>query len=205
MDVSTLCTDYFTEHALLCHVQSIHLEPVIAAVLQNHTMFAGLFAQVNQFPTLFQVHCRRHFNSHVLAILQGTLCHGEVVHPVGSHIYQVDIIALAKFFITFLARIDGGFGERGLLQIALAGFRPFLFVVAQGNNLRARDVCETFHSTGTAHSQADKTYTDHFHLGQRQSQHALLSRRTDRRIDYDCPFLPFPLRTFVVGMHGRLY
>ena len=51
MYISTLCTDNFTEYAMLRHVQRIHLEPVIATVLQDEAMLAGRLTQVNQVPT----------------------------------------------------------------------------------------------------------------------------------------------------------
>ena len=103
VDVSTLCADYFTEHTVLCHVEGIHFEPVVAAVFKNHTVLAVLFRKVDEVPALLQVHSRRYFDSSVLAIFKGALSHGYVVIPVGSYINKVNVAALAEFFITLFA------------------------------------------------------------------------------------------------------
>ena len=42
VDVGTLGAYDFAEYAVLCHVESGHLIPVIAAVLQNHAVHACL-------------------------------------------------------------------------------------------------------------------------------------------------------------------
>ena len=101
VDVSSLCTEYFSEYSLLCHVQGVHFEPVIAAVFQNHAVLASSFRQVDKFPALFQIHSRRNFDGYVLSMLHGILGNREVVIPVGCNVYQVNVFAFAECFISF--------------------------------------------------------------------------------------------------------
>ena len=115
VDISALRTNHFTEHPVLRHVQRIHFKPVVTAVLQNHTVLASLFAHVNQVPALFQIHCGRNFDSHILPVLHSTHGYGKMMQPVGSDINQIDIIALAKFLVSLFAGIYGSFRHRSLL------------------------------------------------------------------------------------------
>ena len=79
VNVSALSVEHLTQQALLSHVEGVELEPVVAAVLQNHAVLAGLLGQVNELPALLQVHGAGHLDSGVLAILQSALSYGEVV------------------------------------------------------------------------------------------------------------------------------
>ena len=203
VDIGTLCADHLAEHAVLGHVQRIHFEPVVTAVLQNHAMLAVFLAQVDQLPAFLQVHGRRYFNGHVLAVLQSTLGNGEVMQPVGSDVNQVNVIALAELFIALGARIDGSFRQGSFLEQLLAALGTFLLIVAKSYNLSTGDISEALYSTRTTHAQAHKAHTHNVHLREGQSQHALLSGRTFGRFHYDGSLFPLPLRTLVVRLNGR--
>ena len=203
MNISSLCPDNFTEDSLLRHVQRIHLKPVVTTILQNHAMLAHLLAQVYQLPAFFQVHSRRHFDSHVLPVLQRTLRNGEMVQPIGCNIYQVDIIPLAQFFIPLLAGIDSCFRQRSFPQQFLTCLGTLFLVIAQSHNLSARNIRKTFHGTRTAHAQTDKADTHCFHFRQSQSQYTLLTGRTFGCFHHNCSLFPFPLRSFIVCLHLR--
>ena len=203
MYISTLRTDNFTEHAMLRHVQRIHLEPVIAAVLQNEAMLTGRFTQVNQIPAFLQIHGRRHFYRYILSILQRTLGNGEVMQPVCSNINQIYIITFAEFLVSFVTGIDGGFGHGCLLQELLTFICTGLFIITKSHYLRTRNISETLHCSGATHTQTNKTHTDCLQLRSSQSQYTLLSCRTLGSFDNNGTILPFPLSSLLCGLHSR--
>ena len=74
------------------------------------------------------------------------------MYPVGSDIYEVDVGAFAQLFIAFFAAVDIGCGHIRFPKELLAGFCALLFIVAQGLDLNARDVCPAFYGSGASHS-----------------------------------------------------
>ena len=115
MAVGALGVDNIAEKSLLCHVQRVELEEVVAAVFEHDAVQAYLFGEVNKFPNLVHVHGRRHFYGRVLTMCHGFFGHGEVVSPVGSDVHEVDVGAFAYFLIAVFAVIDVGGRHAGLL------------------------------------------------------------------------------------------
>ena len=201
VDVGTFTTEHLTEDAVLRHVQGVELVPVIAAVLKNHAVLAGLLAEFNELPALCQVHGRGHLDGGVLAIFQRALGHGEVVIPVGGDIDDVNVLALAEFLITLLTAVDGGRGQTCIAEVLLATLSACLHIVAEGNNLHTGDISPTLHSTGTAHAKSHKAHADGSQLRSRQLHDIGLPCRTLRSVQYDGSFLPVPI---LVGNGERL-
>ncbi|CDF23021.1 uncharacterized protein BN736_00910 [Prevotella sp. CAG:617] len=192
VDVSTLCAEHFAEYAVLSHVQGVHFKPVVAAVLQNHAVLAGLFAQVDELPALVKVHGRRYFDGGVFTVLQSAFGYREVVFPVGSDVYEVDVFAFANFLVSLFTVVDVCRWKTGFTQELLAAFGTRFLVVAEGYNLYTGDVSEALYSTGTTHTQTyeGNAYAFHFRSGQVQS--VFLSGRAFRRVNYDGSFVPMP-------------
>ena len=194
VDIGAFCADHFAEHTGLRHFEGVEFVVVVAAVFENHAVLAGLFREVNQIPALFEVHGRGHFDGRVLAVFEGALGNGEVVVPVGSHVDEVDVGALAKFLVAILAEVDVGRRQAGLLQIALAGFCAAFLIVAKRNDLHAGNVAETVHCTRTAHAE---TYEGHAHrldFRGSEAEHMLLTCRAFGSFCHDGTFVPMPLR-----------
>ena len=193
VDVSSLCAEYFSEYSLLCHVQGVHFEPVIAAVFQNHAVLASSFRQVDKFPALFQIHSRRNFDGYVLSMLHGILGNREVVIPVGCNVYQVNVFAFAERFISFCTWIHSCFRKTSFLQVFLAFFCTFFFIVTQSYDFSSGNVSKTFYCSRTTHSQSYETYAYNVHFRYSQTDDRLLSGWTFRGFYYDGTFIPFPL------------
>ena len=193
VDVGALGAYDFAENAVLGHVERVHLEPVVAAVFENHAVLAGFLAQVDEFPALLEVHGRRHLDGRVLAVFKGTLGHGEMVVPVGGHVNEVDVVALAELFVSLGAGVDVGGRKACLAQELLAGFGAGFLIVAEGYNLHAGDVGEALHGAGATHAKAHKGHAHGFEFGGRQTEHVLLPGGTRGRVDYDGSFVPMPL------------
>ena len=129
----------------------------------------------------------------MLAVLHGKLCHGEVVVPVGSDVHEIDIVALAEFLITLLAKIDVGGHQTCIAERLLASFSASLLVVAESNDFYTRDVAEACHGTRTAHAEAYEAYTYGLELRSGEAKCVFLSGRTLRCFHYKCTFIPMSL------------
>ena len=194
MDIRPLCPYHLAEDTVLRHVQRVHLEPVVAAVLQHHAVLARAFAQVNQLPALLQIHGGRHLQGHVLAVLHSIFRNGEVVQPVGGDIHQVNVVALAQGLVALLARVDRRQRPVGVTQVLLALLRPLPLIVTQGHDAGTFYICEAGHRIGAAHPEAHEAYPHLVHLRHRQPQGRLLPRRAFGRFHYNRSFLPMPFR-----------
>ena len=113
----------------------------------------------------------------MLAVLKGTLGHGEVVVPVGGDIDEVDVRALAEFLIAFLARIDGSRGKAGFAEVGLTVLGTLCLIIAKGHNLHARDERETLYGTRASHAQTHEGHTYSFQFRCRESDDIRLSGR----------------------------
>ncbi|CDD19977.1 uncharacterized protein BN769_02292 [Prevotella sp. CAG:732] len=193
VDVSTLGTKNLTEHAMLSHVHSTHLKPVVAAVFENHTVELLLLSQIDEVPALLQVHSRRHLISHVFAILQGTLCHDGMVLPVGGDIHEVDVRTLAQRLVALLAIIYGGRSQSVLAQALVLLHCTLLLIVAESHHLYARDETEVLHGTRSTHSETHESDAHHLLLWQCQAEHILLALRSLRSLNDDFALVPVPL------------
>ena len=165
VDVGTLGVDNLTKDTLLSHVEGVELKPVVAAVLQNHAVLAVFLGEVDELPALLQVHGTGHLNGGVLAVLQSALGHGEVVVPVCSNVYKVNIGAFADFLIPELAVVNIGRGKAGLTQVFLALFCALFVVVAQGYYFYTRNMGKTCNGTRATHAQANEGHAHGLHLG----------------------------------------
>ena len=183
--IGTLCVDDLTEETLLCHVERVQLEEVVAAVLQNHAVQALLLGEVDELPDFVHVHGRRHLDGHVLTVLQCLLGHQEVVYPVGGDVDHVDVGALAEFLIAILAIVDVSWRHGSLLQVAVATLGAFLHMVAERLDFDAGNVGPALHGARSAHAQTDECHAHHVHLRCHQSQCGLLSGRHGRHIRHD--------------------
>ena len=128
----------------------------------------------------------------MLAVLHGADSHGEVVVPVGSYIYQVDVGTLAQLLVTLFAAVDGCRGQSGITQILLASLGARCFIVTQSHNLYTGDVAEAFHSAWSAHTQTHEAHSYSGHLGSGEAQYILLSGRAGGCFHNDGTFVPMP-------------
>ena len=193
VDVSTLSAQYFTEHAMLSHIECAHFEPVVAAVFENHAVELFLLSQVNQFPALLEVHCRRHLICHVLAVLECTLSHDSMMLPVGSDVYEVDVGALAQLLISLLAIVNGSRSQSVLAQALVLLLCTLLYEVAKSNYFNTRDKAEVLYCTRTTHAKTNETDAYGLHLRQSQTKHVFLSGRTFGSFNNDFTLVPMPL------------
>ena len=67
--ISAFGMDNFAEETLLRHVQGRELKEIVNAVFQHHAVQALAFGLIYEGPNLFQGGSRRHFYSHMLAVL----------------------------------------------------------------------------------------------------------------------------------------
>ena len=185
MAIGTLYVDDLAKESFLCHIQRVQLEEVIAAVLQNHAMQALLFRQVDELPDFIHIHSRRNLDSHVLTVFQRFLCYEEMVNPVGSDIYHIDVRPLAEFLVAVLAIIDVGGRHGSLLQIAVAVLGALFLMVAECHDLNTGDVSPTLYGTRSAHTQSHECHAHHVHLRSHQSQSGLLTCRHGGNIGLD--------------------
>ena len=112
--------------------------------------------------------------------------------PVGGYIHEVDVLALAKFFVALGSAVDVGWRQTRFAQVFLTGFGTVLFIVAQGYDLYAGDVAETHHGTGTSHAQAYKAHPYGLQFGGCHAQGMLLSGRALGCVHYDGALVPVP-------------
>ncbi len=170
---------YLSEKTVPGHVQRRQLEKVVNAVLQHHAVFTRTLGRVHNLPYLFQRHGCRNFTSNVLALFHRIKHHLGMVLPVRHDVYQVDVVPLAQFLPCICAPTVGGRQRKTrLIQYLLGPFDPIGMFVAQGNDLYARNVGETFHSTRTTHAQPDEAHTNRVQLRRSQTQNMRLTRRT---------------------------
>ena len=122
-------------------------------------MLTCLLAEVNQAPALFQVHCTRHLDGSMLAVLHRQLSHWEMVIPVGSDVNQVDVLALAQLLVALGSTVDIGRLQSLLAEILLRFLSSSLLIITKGNDFYTRNVAETHHRPWTTHSQTHKAHT----------------------------------------------
>ena len=192
VDVGTLHANDFAEHAVLSHVEGGHFKPVVAAVFKNHAVQTVLFAEVDEFPALVEVHSRRHFDGNVLAVFKSAFGNREVVVPVGADVNEVDVGTFAHLNVAIFATVDFGFGHSLLGEVFLARFGTFFFVVAQCHCLSAGNIGEAFNGAGTAHAKSGKAYAHHFELWCGEVNNVLLTFGTNRGVGYDGVAAPVP-------------
>jgi len=116
-----------------------------------------------------------------------------MVVPVGGHVNEVDVVALAEFFVSFFAGVNIGGRKAGLAQELLASFGAGFLIVAESYDLYAGDVGETLDGSGAAHAEAYKANAHNVELRGFQTEYVLLSGGTIGRVDYDGSFVPMPL------------
>ena len=177
---------------MLCHVQSAHFKPVVAAVFENHAVFLHLLRKVNELPAFFEVHCRRHFVSNVLAVLQCAFSNGEVVCPVGCDVNEVDVRASAEFLIAVFARIDGCGGKSSLAELFVLCNGASFNEVAECNDFNARENAEIVDSTRAAHTETNEADAYGFVLWQLEAENVLLTSGACRSFNYDGTLVPMP-------------
>ena len=194
VDVGALSAEHFTEHTLLGHVESAKLEPVIAAVLENHAVFAVLFRKVDEFPALLEVHGRRHFDSSVLTAFKGCFSHGEMMVPVSSDINEVHVGTRANFLVAVRSGINIGRLQAGLAENLLASFGTCGFIITQSDHFHSGNVAETFNGSGAAHAKTHESHAHGFHFGHSQTESGFLSGRTFRAVYDNCALVPMPFR-----------
>ena len=193
VDVGTLGTDDVTEHAGLSHCQGVHLVIVVAAVLQDEAMLAGLLTHVDQTPALVKVHGARYLDGGMLAVFHGTLSHREMVVPVGSDVNQVDVRALAQFLVTLFTAVDGSWLQALLAQEFLRFLCAFLLIVAESHDFNPRDMAESHHRPWSTHTKPHESHAHGLQLWSPESQYVLLSGRTFWSFHYDSTLVPMPL------------
>ena len=160
MDISTLGTYYLAKESLLSHVQGTHLIIVVAAVLQHHTMYAVLLAQVYEFPTLFQVHGAGHLDGCMLAVFHSAFGDGEMMVPVCSYVYQVNVIALAHIHVSCFSAVYVGRGQPRFPQVFLRISGTGLLIIAEGYYLHTGYVAIPLHRPGATTAKSGKSYPD---------------------------------------------
>ena len=178
--------NHFTQHAELGHVQGSHLEKVVGAIFEHHAVFAGLFGDVDEFPAVGDRSGSRNFHGHVFAMLHGINSHLDVRLPVGADINEVDIVALAKFFICCRTNIFSGSRQSFGFQNATLNLLHILRKeVAQSHNLNAVDISHTVNGVRTTHSKADKADAYIFNRLGSKFKHTRLIISTLRLVEND--------------------
>ena len=169
-------------------------------------MLAGALREVYQFPALLQVHGAGYLDSHMLAVLQRTLGHGEMVVPVGGNINQVDISPLTQRLVSRGAAVYLGRRQPCIAKILLAPLGTALLIITERHNLHTGNVREAAHSTRTAHAQSHKTDSHGGKPRRGEAHHMLLPRRACRSVHDNRTAVPMPLGagTLTLGQHcGR--
>jgi hypothetical protein len=116
-----------------------------------------------------------------------------VVVPVGSNVYEVDVVALAELLITLLAVVDVGGDQVSIAEVLLASLSASLFIVAESNNLNTGDVSETHYSPGTTHTETYETYAYGLELGSGEAEYVLLTSGTLGSFNYESTLVPMCL------------
>jgi hypothetical protein len=123
----------------------------------------------------------------MFAVLESAFSHGEMMIPVCSDIDEVNVITLAKLFISLLATIDSSRRKACTTQIFLTSFSTHGLIIAKSHDLHAGDVSETRHCPRATHS---KTYEAHSNSVERSTtklQHTLLALHTLRLVEDNHP------------------
>ena len=193
VDVGTFCTQDLTKNSILCHVEGIEFVVVVAAVFENHAVFARFLREVDQLPALIEVHSRGNFDRSVLSVFESTLGYGEMVVPIRGNIDEVYVRTGTNCFVALCAVVNVGRSETFLAEILLALLCSFAFVVAKCHNLHAGNMCEAFDSPRSAHAETHKGHTYRFHLGNGEAENVLLSGSTLRSFGHDGALIPVPV------------
>ena len=96
-------------------------------------MAARTLRGVDQLPALGHVDRGGNLHGHVLAVLHGVNGQRHVIHPVGSYIYKVYVVALAQLLI--------GLGPHILVGLRTARVRQHVLALGHVNLLK---IAETF-------------------------------------------------------------
>ena len=128
----------------------------------------------------------------MLAMLHGILRHGIVVIPVCSNIYKVYIVALAQRLVAMLTIVDICRHHARLIEEALTTLGTLTLVVAQCNNLNARNMCKAHHSPWTTHTETHKAHTQCLDGLYGKTYDMLLTLRSLGAIHNDSATIPMP-------------
>ena len=158
--VSPLGVNNLAKNAGLGHRERGHLEKVVAAVFQNHTVPSRALRGVHQVPAGLKGFGRRDFDGHVFAVLHRIKGHRNMVDPVGADIDQIHGRVFAQGLVGLLVTaIDLGFQPLAL-QVFQALLRTGFLHVADGGHVAAGNESEPLHGIAAAHPETYHTDTD---------------------------------------------
>ena len=148
--------------------------------------------QVDKTPALLEVHCRGHFDSYMLTMLHGMLRYWIVVIPVGCYIYKVYILALTQRLIAILTIVDIRGHKALLIEKTLTRISALTLIIAQGNNLNARDMCKAHHSPWATHTETHKAHAQRLDRFNGETHDMLLTLSALRSVNNDSAAIPMP-------------
>ena len=193
MNIGTFSAEHFSEDTSLFHIERSHLEIVVAAVFENHTVLAGLFRQVDKAPAFVKVHCRGDFDGSVLTVFECALCYGEMMVPVGGYVDEVDVRTLAELFVSLFSIVNLCGGKTFFAHVLLAAFSAFFFEVAECNDFHSGNVGKAHYRPRSTHAEADEAYADGFHFFVGETENMLLACGACRGVYNDGSLVPMPL------------
>ncbi len=191
VDVGALGMQDLAEQPLLGHVETRQFEEVVNAVLEHHAVTARALRGVDQLPALLDVGGGGNLDGHMLAVLHGVNGQRHMVHPVGGDVDQVDIVTLAKLFVSLGAYVLVGRRLACIGQSLLALGYIVGLKIAQTFDLDPVDMGETVDGGRTAHAESDESYADHGNGIGGESEHRLLAGGARRLVEYDDAVLQF--------------
>ena len=182
VEIVTVCSlgvNHFAEQAFAGHLKGGQLEEIVAAVLEDHTVKAGLLSHIDQCPAVLQRVGRRHFYGCVLSVLHSIKGHRHVMLPVRAYIHQVHVRVLAEFLVGLqVACILSSGWKTTLGKVILGCLDTVRLDIADGSDFHAWDVGITYYSIAAPHSEPHETHADGIH------------RRDCQAEDIGLPFRP---------------
>ena len=127
MLIAALHMDKLAEDALLDHIEDSHFVPVVAAVLKQHTEFAGLLACPDKLPAFLYARRAADLHGNVLARSHRVYGNAGMGYPCGAAHDSVKVVPCEQFFIIEIP-ISGLAG--GLLDYLSAPFGSVLIYIA---------------------------------------------------------------------------
>ena len=193
VDVGPFGTQNLTKNSVLRHVEGVEFVVIVAAVFEDHAVFARFLREVDQLPALIEVHGRGNFDCRVLSVFESTLCYGEMVVPIRGNVDEIYVRAGTNGFVALCTVVNVGRCEALFAEVLLALFCSFAFVVAERHDLHAGNVCEALDCPRSTHAETHKGHTYRFHLGNGETENILLSGSTLRSCGHDGALIPVPV------------
>ena len=203
MQIAAFGVEHLAEETLLGHVEGVHLEEVVNAVLKHHAVELFLLGLVDKRPDFLEAGCGGHLYCGVLAVVHCVEGHGGVVHPVSDDVDKVNVGTLAELFpCIFRAAVAGNVVDAFFLEPFLHLVNAVLLKIAHGYHFGAGDGSEALHCVGSAHAEANEAYAHGVHGTGGESHQISRAFGTGRNLSLN--HLRFLVGGFL-GVAGRHY